>query len=156
MTYKDLSFIQKTALAMAWLCLEDKSPNPNVSYEVKDFVLEVFIEEVKEYNSTIPPEVITQYFFERQGKFTSYKLYQVRHIDEDDENQPFVMASSVEKAFDKIKSNPEFKEWLNDSARDDEDIAITEFNLETKQIAYYVWNTNMEDWDVDYTNPILQ
>lgn len=82
------------------------------------------------------------------------KLYQVRHRDEDDENQPFVMAESVEEAFEKIKADEICCEYVNDAYRNEGDIFITMINITLLEVAYYYWNENLECWEIDTTNII--
>lgn len=156
MTYKDLLFNQKKSLAMAWLCLEDKNPNHEVKHAVADFVVENFIDEVKDYDLTIPVDISAAYFFQRRdaGPMPHWHLFHVFNDDVDYMENPFVLAHSVEEAFDIARKNDPTGEFISYSIRNRGFIHITELNPMTKVVTYHYWDDSRDIWETDTTNPI--
>jgi hypothetical protein len=84
----------------------------------------------------------------------SKQLYHIRNRDEDYENNPFVMAETIEEAYEKIKKDETCCEYINDEYRNDGDLFITGINTTTLEVTFYYWNENLLDWDIDTTNII--
>ena len=80
------------------------------------------------------------------------KIYHVRNDEEDYENCPFILSHSPEDAYEKSKSLPMEKEYINDDDRDAGNIRIVEINTMTKEVKflYYAYDEIQPTWSVDY------
>lgn len=82
-------------------------------------------------------------------------LYHVRNVDQDYENNFFVVADTPEEAFSKASKAEWADEYITEELRDDQEVYITQIDVSRGEVSYLSYRPDEGVWEVEHTEEIV-
>lgn len=82
-------------------------------------------------------------------------LYYVYNVDQDYDNNFFVIADTPEEAFEKASKSEWADEYITEELRDEQDVLITQIDVSKGEVSYLSYRPDEGVWEVELTQEII-